>query len=86
MIPAGGNILDILTPIPPPPGVQSNLKNPEDDGFVVIIVGSILVGIMMVFLIVRLYAKILVVRRASWDDCELLTRLQSYTVSLIRTQ
>ncbi len=52
----------------PPPGIIPNFENPEDRGPILVKVGGVLVGLMMVFVINRVYVKIWVVRKAWWDD------------------
>ena len=54
----------------PPAGVLPNLENPHGDGQVLIIVGSILLAIMLLFVSVRIYTKFRIVRKSSPDDCK----------------
>jgi hypothetical protein len=54
----------------PPPGVVPNLKNPHSDGYVLITVGTTLMAIMFLFLAMRFYAKFLILRKLTPDDCE----------------
>ncbi|MCJ1243743.1 hypothetical protein MMC30_000940 [Trapelia coarctata] len=56
----------------PPPGVQSNFVNPENQNQIFYIVTSILFGIMVVFFLNRLYAKLVKIRKYSWDDLTLI--------------
>jgi hypothetical protein len=75
---AGAEALANLTPaqlaqIPagvPPPGVIPNLTNPHSDGYVLITVGSVLMAIMFLFLAMRFYAKFMILRKFTPDDCE----------------
>lgn len=53
----------------PPPGVLPNYTNPYSDGPILIIVGSILVFIMLIFVGARIFTKIKITRRSSPDDC-----------------
>ena len=53
----------------PPPGVVANYAHPSGDGPVLIIVGSILVFIMLVFVGARIFTKVKITRRSSPDDC-----------------
>ena len=55
----------------PPPGVIPNFTNPYSQANVLIIVGSVFVGLMVMFGIARLYVKAFVIRKATWDDCKL---------------
>ena len=54
----------------PPSGVLPNLVNPYSNGPTLIAVGSVLVGLMLVFVAVRIYTKISIVGKSSPDDCE----------------
>ncbi|KAF2683303.1 hypothetical protein K458DRAFT_304781 [Lentithecium fluviatile CBS 122367] len=56
----------------PPPGVESNLINPESIGYRQTITTSILLAIMMPFVFNRIYVKVWLVRKISWDDGTLL--------------
>lgn len=54
----------------PPAGVLPNHENPYSDGRVLIIVGSTLVAIMLLFVSVRFYTKVKIVGKSSADDCK----------------
>ena len=54
----------------PPAGVTPNHKNPYSDGPVLIIVGSVLVAVMLLFVCVRIYTKVKIVGKSSPDDCK----------------
>ena len=70
-----GALLDNISPIQPPEGLESNFVNPANQGYLTIAISSILIGIMFACLVVRLYAKAFIAHRATWDDCEQLTVL-----------
>ena len=57
-----------LPALPPPPGVTPNFAHPEDRGPVLVFVGGILSALMLIFIGVRAYTKLVIVRRVSWDD------------------
>jgi hypothetical protein len=59
MIPAGS----------PPPGVTPNLINPSSDGYILLTVGSVMMGIMLIFAGLRFYTKIFIVKKLTLDDC-----------------
>lgn len=60
-----------MTPLmPPPPGLQSNFVNPDDQGVIYIVVGSIGMAFAMIFVSLRFYAKTWVLRSIGWDDGE----------------
>lgn len=55
----------------PPPGVESNLINPETNKNIVHITLSILLILATVFLALRLYVQLYVVKHGlGWDDCK----------------
>ena len=57
----------------PPPGVIPNFVNPHSSGPTLIAVGSVSVALMMCFVAVRIYTKVMIVGKFSPNDCELLT-------------
>ena len=64
---------ELLSNVPallPPPGVQPNFVNPENQDTVFSIVTSTLFGIMVISFLNRLYAKLFSIRKYSWDDCD----------------
>jgi hypothetical protein len=52
----------------PPPGVTSNLVNPESIAYKQTITTSVILAIMMLFVFNRIYVKAWLVRKMSWDD------------------
>lgn len=54
----------------PPPGVTQDPANPSSGGPVAIIVGSLLLALVALFLGVRIYTKVKIVKQFSPDDCE----------------
>ena len=56
----------------PPPGVEPDFYgNPATMGTPFIIIGAVLVPIMLVFVVIRLYARLKIGRDAWWDDGKL---------------
>ena len=55
----------------PPPGVNSNFDDPPTSGTKFIIVGGVMIPLMLVFFTIRIITKYTIIRRLSWDDCEL---------------
>jgi hypothetical protein len=51
-----------------PDGVESNLINPENIAYQQTTVTSILLAVMIVFVFNRIYVKVWLVRKFSWDD------------------
>ena len=56
----------------PPPGVVSNFDHPSTRATEVRITMGICLGITSVFIVLRLYVKILITHMWGWDDCEFL--------------
>ena len=57
-----------LPALTPPPGVIPNFAHPMDRGPVLTIVNGILLALMMIFIALRVYTKLAIVRKISWDD------------------
>ena len=55
---------------PPPKGIVPNLINPESRDNQVYIISGVFMGLMLVFLALRIYAKIGIQKARGWDDCE----------------
>jgi hypothetical protein len=51
-----------------PDGIESNLINPVNIGYRQTIATSVLLAVMMLFVMNRVYVKIWLVRKVSWDD------------------
>ena len=62
--------LSILPAGQPPPGVIPNFTNPQDNNALMIVIGSILLGIMLFFYAIRIYTKRFITQQYSWDDCK----------------
>ena len=54
----------------PPDGVAPNFLHPIDQNQPLYIEGSLLLGIAIPFLLNRVYNKIWIDRKLTWDDCE----------------
>ena len=57
-----------LPGLPPPPGITANFTHPRNRGPVLIIVNGTLLGLMMIFIAIRVYTKLAIIRKVSWDD------------------
>lgn len=67
------NGLDDITQIPalkPPPGVTPNFVDPYTRGPLFLALTAVAIGIVYVFVIARIYCKICLQNKLSWDDCE----------------
>ena len=66
----------------PPPGVVPNLVNPDTQGPVLLIVGSILMFFMLLLASMRFFTKLFIVRHTTWDDCEFIRVMHRRTARL----
>ena len=64
------DILDTLPGLQPPAGVESNFVNPKDRGYIQISVSTVLFCLMVCLFANRVYTKLFIIRKASWDDRE----------------
>ena len=64
------SVLDTLPALQPPAGVQSNFVNPEDRGHVCTAITSVLFAFMLCLYANRVYTKLVIIRKVSWDDCK----------------
>jgi len=55
--------------IPPPPGVKANFSSPKTRGNIIIIMGALLLALVFVFIAVRFYIKVIIVKSQNWGDC-----------------
>lgn len=63
--------------MPPPKGVKSNFDNPQTDGSVLIIVGTIFTILPFLAVVLRLYVrKVISSQQIWWDDGRLQNRLK----------
>ena len=69
MDPATLTLLNTLPALPPPLGVESNFENPYSQGPILTAVGSVIITLMMLFFSVRMYTKMFIQKKFSWDDC-----------------
>ncbi|KAJ3571854.1 hypothetical protein NPX13_g5237 [Xylaria arbuscula] len=63
----------------PPPGVEPNFLNPPSSANVLIIVGTVLLVIMLVFASIRFYVKVIVRRKVTADDWTTLAAVVTVT-------
>lgn len=55
--------------VPPPPGVVYNLINPASRAYQIHVVSSVFLALMVVFVAIRIYAKWVLQKTRTWDDC-----------------
>lgn len=55
----------------PPPGVKSNFVNPPNMDFIVILTISICTSFSTIAILLRLYTKLIVIRKVVFEDCML---------------
>ena len=53
---------------PPPPGVVPNPSNPQTRGRDLTVTCSVFLGIMIIFVSIRTYTKLWLMRKVTWDD------------------
>ncbi|KAF2475219.1 uncharacterized protein BDR25DRAFT_340071 [Lindgomyces ingoldianus] len=54
--------------IPPPVGVQPNFIDPESRKLTQVVTTSVILGFMVIFFINRIYTKLFLMKRLTWDD------------------
>lgn len=60
-----------MTPAaPPPPGVVPSFDGSSDRARLYIVLCSVVLSVACMFVLLRLYAKLLILRSPGWDDCE----------------
>lgn len=52
-------------------GETPNYNDPYTRGPLLLALSGVAVGIMYLFLVVRFYAKLYILHKLTWDDCEL---------------
>ena len=63
------SILNTLPGLQPPAGVKSDFVNPEEKDHLLTSVATVLFCLMISLYVNRVYTKICIVRKTSWDDC-----------------
>ncbi|KAL9060033.1 MAG: hypothetical protein Q9162_000883 [Coniocarpon cinnabarinum] len=79
---------EILKQIPaasPPPGIVSNLNDPYDKGNVLVIVSTIFLAIGLTAYIIRLFAKVFLLKKFFWDDVTLTLGVYNYLATAFLT-
>ena len=61
-----------LPALDPPPGVVSDFIHPENKGQVLVAVNGVLSALMLIFIVVRAYTKVVLTKKLSWDDLTIL--------------
>ena len=54
----------------PPPGVSVNFNTSDTRAPMAIAVTSGFMGLMFIFVSIRVYVKVRIDKKATWDDCE----------------
>ncbi|MCJ1421743.1 hypothetical protein MMC32_008109 [Xylographa parallela] len=62
------NALSDVPALAPPPGIESQFVNPQNQSLSFLLVTSILFGVMTIFFLNRTYTKAFIIRRYTWDD------------------
>lgn len=71
------SVLDTISALQPPVGVESNFVDPEDRGYVLNSVATVLFCIMVFFFANRVYTRLFIVRKLGWDDCKCASNTKS---------
>ena len=64
------SVVDSLSALQPPAGVESNFVNPEDRGYILTSIATVLFCLMVCLFGNRVYTKLFIIRKAKWDDCK----------------
>lgn len=64
------SVLNTYPGLQPPAGVKSNFINPEDRGYILNSVATLLFCLMVLLFANRVYTKLFIIRKADWDDCK----------------
>lgn len=64
------SILDTYPALAPPAGVEPNFVNPEDRGYILNSVATVLFCLMVCLFANRIYTRLFIIRKATWDDRE----------------
>ncbi|MCJ1285460.1 hypothetical protein MMC26_004800 [Xylographa opegraphella] len=73
------NALSSVPALAPPPGVESQFVDPQNQTLSFLLVTSILFGVMTIFFVNRIYTKAFIIRKYTWDD---LTIIIAFTSSI----
>jgi hypothetical protein len=71
--------LAFIPAIPPPDGITSNFMDPYTEAPTQIIVTSVVLGLALPFFLNRVYVKLCLMKKLSWDDATLAFALVSLT-------
>lgn len=74
-----------MSAIPAPDDVVVNLVNPSSRGDMQIIVSSVILAISMLFFINRVYTKLFLMRKLSWDDATITIAVLSIIAYFVST-
>ena len=55
---------------PPPPGIVPNLVDPETRAYEIYVAASVCLPLIAIFATMRIYARVIILKRWTWDDCE----------------
>ena len=64
------SILDTYPALAPPAGVEPNFVDPEDRGYILNSVATVLFCLMVCLFANRIYTRLFIIRKCAWDDCE----------------
>lgn len=64
--------------MPPPPGKETNLVDPEYSGTKLLATTCVLLPIAMITLAIRIWTRLFIVRSFRLDDCEIRLRFSCF--------
>ena len=64
------SVLDTYPALEPPAGVEPNFVNPEDRGYILNSVATVLFCLMVCLFANRIYTRLFIIRKFAWDDRE----------------
>lgn len=64
------SVLNTLPGLQPPAGVEPNFVDPENRGYILNSVATVLLCLMVCFFANRVYTRIFIIRKVGWDDCK----------------
>ncbi|PQE28485.1 integral membrane protein [Rutstroemia sp. NJR-2017a BBW] len=78
-------VLATLPALTPPVGVIPNFANPESRAYSVIVINGIFTSILIIFVALRMYAKVFVSKTVGWEDGEHITIRSKFLIPAAHT-
>ena len=55
--------------LPAPDGIVPDLSNPKSRAFEIYVTAAVCLPLIVLFTVLRCYAKIVIMKKWTWDDC-----------------